>query len=50
MIVSGPSAVYGANAWLTPLGNIAIELIAPLNISTTPLSLVVDVNYREEVK
>lgn len=49
LAVTGPNAV--ANAWLTPLGNIAIEVAATaLNLSTTDAPLVVIVNYREQVK
>ena len=47
---SGPGAVYGVNCWLTPLGNIAMEVTVTKNISTTPMSMVVNVDYREQVK
>lgn len=49
--VTGPGGTTGVNAFLTPLGNIAIECTATgLNMTTTAASLVVDVNYREQVK
>jgi hypothetical protein len=51
LVVTGPGGTTGVNAFLTPLGNIAIEVSASgLNLTTTAVSLVVDVNYREEVK
>jgi hypothetical protein len=51
LVVTGPNAATGVNANLTPLGNIAIEIAASgLNLTTTAVSLVVDVNYREAVK
>jgi|SRR5665213_2275482 len=48
-------AVTGPNntpfAWITPMGNIAIEVAATaLNLSTTDAPLVVIVDYREMVK
>jgi len=44
--VTGPG---GSSTFLTPLGNIAIE-ITNGNLATTNESLIVDVNYREQVK
>ncbi len=49
LTVTGPNAV--ANAYLTPLGNIAIEISsASVNLATTDEVLTVVVNYREQVK
>jgi len=44
--VTGPG---GAASFLTPLGNIAIE-ITDGNLATTDEPLIIDVNYREQVK
>lgn len=49
LAVSGPNAV--ANAYLTPMGNIAIEIDATgLNLSTENATLNVLVDYREQIK
>ncbi len=40
----------GSAAFLTPLGNIAIEVPSGVNLATTSLTLNVIVNYREQVK
>ena len=44
--VTGPG---GSSSFLTPLGNIAIE-ITDGNLATTDEPLIIDVNYREQVK
>jgi hypothetical protein len=44
--VTGPG---GSTSFLTPLGNIAIE-ITNGNLATTDQTLIVDVNYREQIK
>lgn len=49
LAVTGPNNV--ANAYLTPLGNIAIEIAATaLNLASADAVLTVIVNYREQVK
>lgn len=49
LALTGPNGV--ANAYLTPLGNIAIEIAATaLNLATTDANLTVVVNYREQIK
>lgn len=49
LAVTGPNGV--ANAYLTPLGNIAIEIAGTgLNLATETATLNVIVNYREQVK
>ena len=50
LTASGPNAVYGMNCWLTPLGNIAIEVTVTKNISTTAMNMVINTDYREQVK
>lgn len=48
LTVTGPNA---SSSFLTPLGNIAIEVTdSSGNLSTTDEPLVVDVNYREQIK
>ena|SRR5271165_4478652 len=44
--VTGPG---GSSSFLTPLGNIAIE-ITDGNLATTDEPLIIDVNYREQIK
>lgn len=44
--VTGPG---GSSSFLTPLGNIAIE-ITDGNLATTNEPLIIDVNYREQIK
>ncbi len=49
LAVTGPNAV--ANAYITPLGNIAIEIAGTgLNLATEDATLNVLVDYREQVK
>lgn len=49
LAVTGPNAV--ANAYLTPLGNIAIEIAATgLNLASETATLNVLVDYREQIK